>query len=75
MAKTSNKKPQSPIAKGALIGSTTGALLVILLIAATLRLAQLDQVPPGLHVDEAANAWNAYILLKTGTDQHGALAF
>ena len=26
---------------------------------------------PGLHVDEAANAWNAYCLLKTGSDQHG----
>jgi 4-amino-4-deoxy-L-arabinose transferase-like glycosyltransferase len=71
MAKTSNKKPHPPIAKGASVGATTGALLVILLIAATLRFVHLDQVPPGLHVDEAANAWNAYTLLKTGTDQHG----
>jgi hypothetical protein len=27
--------------------------------------------PPGLNVDEAANGWNAYCLLKTGMDQHG----
>jgi len=48
-----------------------GILLAILLVAAILRFVQLDQVPPGLHVDEAANAWNAYTLLKTGKDQHG----
>ena len=70
MAKT-NKKPVPPTAKGISVGWTTGALLVILLLAATLRFVQLDHVPPGLHVDEAANAWNAYTLLKTGKDQHG----
>ena len=48
-----------------------GVLLLILVLAGILRLAKLDQVPPGLHVDEAANAWNAYTLLKTGMDQHG----
>ena len=48
-----------------------GILLLILVLAGILRLAKLDQIPPGLHVDEAANAWNAYTLLKTGMDQHG----
>ena len=48
-----------------------GILLLILLLAAILRLVKLDEIPPGLHVDEAANAWNAYTLLKTGKDQHG----
>ena len=48
-----------------------GILLVILTLAGALRFAKLDEVPPGLHVDEAANAWNAYTLLKTGKDQHG----
>lgn len=52
-------------------GWAIGILLAILVLAATLRLAKLDQVPPGLHVDEASNAWNAYTLLKTGKDQHG----
>jgi 4-amino-4-deoxy-L-arabinose transferase-like glycosyltransferase len=46
-------------------------LLVIVIAAAALRLYRLDQVPPALHVDEASNAWNAYTLLKTGTDQYG----
>ncbi len=47
-------------------------LLAILMVAAILRLAWLGQVaPPGLNQDEAANAWNAYCLLKTGQDQAG----
>lgn len=46
-------------------------LLVILFLAAFLRLFKLGQSPPGLNQDEAVNAWNAYCLLKTGTDQHG----
>jgi 4-amino-4-deoxy-L-arabinose transferase-like glycosyltransferase len=47
------------------------ALLVVLLLTAALRLYKLGQSPPGLNQDEAVNAWNAYCLLKTGTDQHG----
>src|SRR5437867_9862636 len=47
------------------------ALVAILLVAAALRLWRLGESPPGLNVDEAANAWNAYCLLKTGMDQHG----
>ena len=46
-------------------------LLLILSLAIFLRLFKLGQSPPGLNQDEAAGAWNAYCLLKTGTDQHG----
>jgi len=50
----------------------TGFLLtVILLWAGGLRLCYLEISPPGLNQDEAANAWNAYCLLKTGKDQVG----
>jgi 4-amino-4-deoxy-L-arabinose transferase-like glycosyltransferase len=48
-------------------------LLLILLLAAFLRLVKLGQIsPPGLNQDEAVNTWNAYCLLKTGKDQVGA---
>jgi 4-amino-4-deoxy-L-arabinose transferase-like glycosyltransferase len=47
------------------------ALLVIVLLAAGLRLAKLGQSPPGMQVDEAGNTWNAYCLLKTGRDSEG----
>lgn len=47
-------------------------LLLILLLAAFLRLFKLGQIsPPGLNQDEAAAAWNASCLLKTGKDQVG----
>jgi 4-amino-4-deoxy-L-arabinose transferase-like glycosyltransferase len=49
----------------------TVALLVVLLLAAGLRLSKLGQSPPGLYVDEAGDAWNAYCLLKTGLDAEG----
>ena len=50
----------------------TAVLLAVIVLSATLlRLVNLDQSPPGLNQDEAANAWNAYCLLKTGTDQVG----
>jgi hypothetical protein len=45
--------------------------MAILALAAGLRLVALQRSPPGLHMDEAALAWNAYCLLKTGADQHG----
>jgi 4-amino-4-deoxy-L-arabinose transferase-like glycosyltransferase len=51
--------------------STTAILLLILLLAAFLRLFKLGQSPPGLNQDEAANAWNAYCLFETGKDQAG----
>ena len=48
-----------------------GILLLILVLSGILRFIKLGEIPPGLHVDEAANAWNAYTVLKTGKDQHG----
>ncbi|MHC4295357.1 MAG: glycosyltransferase family 39 protein, partial [Planctomycetota bacterium] len=47
-------------------------LAVVLIAGALLRFASLRISPPGLNQDEAANAWNAYTLLKTGEDQVGA---
>lgn len=41
-------------------------------MAAFLRLYRLGHSPPGLHVDEAGNAWNSWCLLRTGHDAWGA---
>ena len=64
----------TPSLRGASSGLGTGGVLMlvgVLALAAVLRLVGLDQAPPGLHQDEASNAWNAYCLLKTGTDEFG----
>ena len=56
-----------------LLRNTWVILLFILLLAAFLRLVKLGQISPlGLNQDEAANAWSAYCLLKTGKDYSGA---
>ena len=47
------------------------AVVLILLVGAAWRVPALSRIPPGLHQDEAVNAWNAYCLLKTGRDQTG----
>ncbi|MFQ5415334.1 MAG: ArnT family glycosyltransferase [Phycisphaerae bacterium] len=47
--------------------------IAVFVVAAGLRIARLDVTPPGLNQDEAANAWNAYCLLKTGRDQVGVV--
>lgn len=47
------------------------ALLFIIILAATLRLYNLDQVPPSASLDEASIGWNAYSVLKTGADEFG----
>lgn len=52
-------------------GSARLALVLAIVFAALLRFWQLGLGPPGLNQDEAANAWNAYCLLKTGVDQVG----
>ncbi len=41
------------------------------IVAAALRLYRPGHSPPGIHVDAAANAWNAACLLAAGTDWHG----
>jgi 4-amino-4-deoxy-L-arabinose transferase-like glycosyltransferase len=46
-------------------------LAAVLIAAGLLRLPALTTFPPGMNQDEAANAWNAWCLLKTGHDQVG----
>jgi 4-amino-4-deoxy-L-arabinose transferase-like glycosyltransferase len=43
----------------------------ILLLGACLRFIDLERVPPGLNVDEALHAYEAYAILETGHDQWG----
>ncbi|MDO8610433.1 MAG: hypothetical protein Q7R95_07830, partial [bacterium] len=43
----------------------------IILLAGFLRLYKLGEVPGSLDWDEASIGWNAYSLLKTGTDEYG----
>lgn len=46
------------------------ALIIIILLAAFLRLWRLDSYP-ALNADEAAIGYNAFSLLETGLDEHG----
>jgi len=46
-------------------------LIIIFLIAATLRLYKLGEIPPSPDWDEAALGYNAYSILKTGKDEYG----
>lgn len=46
-------------------------LFAIIVLAAILRLWELDQYPAGLNADEAAIGYNAYSLILTGKDEHG----
>lgn len=48
-------------------------LVAILLLGLFLRTLNLSTVPNGLTWDEAAIGYNAYSILKTGRDEHGAL--
>jgi 4-amino-4-deoxy-L-arabinose transferase-like glycosyltransferase len=48
------------------------ALLVIVAVAAWLRLTNLEQVPAGFYCDEAGNLYNAASILRTGRDETGA---
>lgn len=47
------------------------ALILILQLAAILRLWNLASMPPHFRNDEAALGYNAYSILKTGKDEHG----
>lgn len=47
-------------------------LILIIALGAFLRLWQISSVPNGLTWDEAAIGYNAYSILKTGRDEHGA---
>lgn len=44
---------------------------LILILGAALRLIALDRVPPAIGQDEAVNSYDAYCILKTGTDHYG----
>lgn len=46
-------------------------ILLIFLLALTLRLYGISETPSGFHVDEAKAGWNAVSLLKTGQDDWG----
>ncbi len=46
--------------------------LLILVLASFLRLYQLTKVPPSLYWEEVAVGYDAYSLLQTGRDHHGA---
>lgn len=46
-------------------------LIAILLAAAVLRLAWLDQYPPPLHQDEASRGYDAWCMAQTGRDRWG----
>ena len=48
-------------------------IIVIVLLAATLRLYMLGSNPPALNADECAISYNAYSILKTGKDEFGAM--
>src|SRR5262245_24665404 len=46
-------------------------LSAIILLATVLRFYQIQTNPPGLFWDETAYGYDAYSLLKTGSDHHG----
>ncbi len=46
-------------------------LIIILIVAAFLRLWKLGSIPPSLTPDEASLGYNAYSVLKTGKDEYG----
>jgi 4-amino-4-deoxy-L-arabinose transferase-like glycosyltransferase len=47
-------------------------LVVLLLLAAGLRLYRLDKYPLPMHQDELSNAYDAYSIVETGADRNGA---
>jgi len=48
-------------------------LLFILVIAASLRLYKITDIPPGVNRDEASIGYTAYSLLQTGRDEYGRI--
>ena len=46
-------------------------LILISLVALSLRLWKLDSIPPSLNWDEAAFGYNAYSILKTARNEYG----
>lgn len=46
-------------------------LILIIILAAFLRLYRLDEIPAGIHADEESHGYNAFSLLETGKDRYG----
>lgn len=56
-----------------LLAKLNKKLLLIVLVAALLRICFLSTIPNGLHQDEATIGYDAYSMLKTGRNQYGEL--
>lgn len=54
-----------------ILKNTTLTLVLIVILAAILRLPLLDKLPSGITVDEAGQGISAYSILKTGKDEWG----
>lgn len=54
-----------------LLKKTSLILILIIILAAILRLPFLTSFPPGITIDEAGQAYSAYSILKTGKDEWG----
>jgi hypothetical protein len=46
-------------------------LLLITLFGALIYFAAVPNHPPGFYIDESSIAYNAYLIARTGTDEHG----
>ena len=51
---------------------TKAVFWIVIVLAILIRVVNLSSVPPHLTPDEAALGYNAYSILKTGRDEHGA---
>jgi hypothetical protein len=49
----------------------TALIVLVLSLGAFLRFCKVSSNPPNLYVDEVANGYNAYSILKTGRDEYG----
>lgn len=54
-----------------LSNKTCFLLILIVILAATIRLIWLDKYPSSLYSDEIDQGYNAYSLMLTGKDEHG----
>lgn len=46
-------------------------LVLIVLLAGILRFFNVQNVPPGLYIDEVSSAYNGYSVMQAGKDEHG----
>lgn len=53
------------------LNNTRLVLILILILASFLRIPLLGQLPVGITIDEAAQGYSAYSILKTGKDEWG----